>query len=131
MEVFLEQMCLEMFLEDVPLIPHSILNIEYWLLILGLYLGVLLHGLLVLQKVVVGSSLLLIDIDDAIQVGEVPVQVDTLCIAAAHEPVLQVPRLRDENGQERQDDLQGQVTDGSRTCWSTWKLSICSPRGEL
>ena len=53
------------------------------------HLGVLVHGLLhVLQQVVVGSALLLVDVDDAVEVREVAVQVHPLGVAAAHEPVL-------------------------------------------
>lgn len=42
---------------------------------------------------VVGSALLLVDIDDAVQVGEVAIQVDSLSVTAAHEPVLNLPGL--------------------------------------
>lgn len=42
---------------------------------------------------VVGSALSLIDVDNAVQVGEVAIQVDSLGIAAAHEPVLDLPGL--------------------------------------
>lgn len=42
---------------------------------------------------VVGSALLLIDVDDAVQVGEVAIQVDSLSVTAAHEPVLNLPGL--------------------------------------
>lgn len=42
---------------------------------------------------VVGSALLLVDVDDAVQVGEVAIQVDSLSVTAAHEPVLNLPGL--------------------------------------
>lgn len=42
---------------------------------------------------VVGSAFSLIDVDDAVQVGEVAIQVDSLGVAATHEPVLNLPGL--------------------------------------
>lgn len=58
------------------------------------YLGVFIHSLLhVLQQMVVGSTLPLIDVYNAIQIWEVTVQIHTLRIAAAHKPVLDLPRL--------------------------------------
>ena len=58
------------------------------------YLGVFFHSLLhVLQQVVVGSTLLLIDVDDAVQIGEVTVQIHTLRVTAAHKPVLNLSGL--------------------------------------
>lgn len=50
---------------------------------------------------VVGSALSLIDVDNAVQVGEVAIQVDSLGVAAAHKPVLNLPGLQDTrvNGQ--------------------------------
>lgn len=62
-----------------------------------MYLCVLIHSLLhVLQQVVVGSSLLLIDVNDAVQIGEVAVQIYPLCVAAAHKPVLDLAGLNRE-----------------------------------
>ena len=59
-----------------------------------MHLGVFVHSLLhVLQQVVVGSALPLVDINDAVQIGEVPVQVHALGVAAAHEPVLDLSGL--------------------------------------
>lgn len=58
------------------------------------YLGVFIHSLLhVLQQVVVGSALPLVDVDDAVQVGEVAVQIHPLSVTAADEPVLDLPGL--------------------------------------
>lgn len=37
--------------------------------------------------------LLLVDVDDAVKIGEVAIQVDSLGITAAHEPILNLPRL--------------------------------------
>lgn len=42
---------------------------------------------------VVGSALPLVHVDDAVQIGEVAVQIDPLCVTAADEPVLDVSRL--------------------------------------
>lgn len=41
----------------------------------------------------VGSALPLVDVDDAVQVGEVAVQVHSLRVAAAHKPILYLPGL--------------------------------------
>lgn len=61
---------------------------------LALYLGVFIHSLLhILQQVVVGSTLSLVDVDDAVQIREVAIQVHSLRITAAHKPVLYLPRL--------------------------------------
>lgn len=58
------------------------------------YLGIFINGLLhVLEEMVVGSALSLVDVDDAVQVGEVAIQVNSLGVAAAHEPVLNLPGL--------------------------------------
>lgn len=58
------------------------------------YLGVFVHSLLhVLQQVVVGSSLPLVDVDYAVQIGEVTVQIHPLSVTAAHKPVLDLSRL--------------------------------------
>lgn len=58
------------------------------------YLGVFIHSLLhVLQQVVVGSTLPLVDVDDAVQVGEVAVQIHPLRVTATDEPVLDLPGL--------------------------------------
>lgn len=58
------------------------------------YFGIFIHGLLhVLEEMVVGSALSLIHVDDAVQVGEVAIQVDSLGVAAAYEPVLNLPGL--------------------------------------
>lgn len=63
------------------------------------YLGVFIHSLLhVLQQVVVGSALPLVDVDDAVQVGEVAVQIHPLRVTAADEPVLDLPGLRGGRG---------------------------------
>lgn len=63
------------------------------------HLGILVHGFLhVLQQVVVGSALSLVDVDDAVQVGEVAVQVHPLSVAAAYEPVLYLSRLSGKTG---------------------------------
>lgn len=60
------------------------------------YLRILVHNFLqILQQVVVGTAFFLINIYDPIQVWEVPVQIYSLGIAAAHEPVLQLTGLRD------------------------------------
>lgn len=37
--------------------------------------------------------LLLVDVDDAVQIGEVAIQVDSLGVTAAHEPILDLPGL--------------------------------------
>lgn len=42
---------------------------------------------------VVGSSLPLVDVDDAVQIGEVAVQIHALCITAAHKPILDLAGL--------------------------------------
>lgn len=58
------------------------------------YIFVFIHGLLhVLQQVVVGSTLPLVDVDDAVQIGEVAVQIHPLRVAAANKPVLDLSRL--------------------------------------
>lgn len=63
------------------------------------HLGILVHGFLhVLQQVVVGSALSLVDVDDAVQVGEVAVQVHPLSVAAAHEPILYLSGLSGKTG---------------------------------
>lgn len=63
------------------------------------HLGILVHGFLhVLQQVVVGSALLLVDVDDAVQVGEVAVQVHPLSVAAAYEPILYLSGLSGKAG---------------------------------
>ncbi|MGH0121132.1 UNVERIFIED_CONTAM: hypothetical protein FKN15_046377 [Acipenser sinensis] len=52
------------------------------------------------SKVIICSSILFIHIDDPIQIGEVPVEVYSLGIAAPNKPVLEVSRLHGvENGQ--------------------------------
>lgn len=61
---------------------------------LSAHLGIFIHGLLhVLQQVVVGPALPLVDVDDAVQVGEVAVQVHSLRVAAADKPVLDLSGL--------------------------------------
>lgn len=74
-----------------------------------LYLGVFIHSLLhVLQQVVVGSTLSLVDVDDAVQIGEVAIQVHSLCVTAAHKPILNLPRLGKE--QETLKEMKGSET---------------------
>ena len=69
------------------------------------HLAVLVHGLLhVLQQMVVSSALPLVDVDDAVQVREVTVQVHPLGVAAAYKPVLDLPRLR-RSRRERESDI--------------------------
>lgn len=61
---------------------------------LSAHLGIFIHGLLhVLQQVVVGSALPLLDVDDAVQVREVAVQVHSLCVTAAYKPILYLSGL--------------------------------------
>lgn len=58
------------------------------------HFGVFIHSFLhVFQEMVVGSSLSFIHVDDAIKVWKVPVQINSLSIAAAHKPVLHLTRL--------------------------------------
>lgn len=57
---------------------------------LGVFINSLFH---VLQQVVVCSSLPLVDVDDAVQIGEVAVQIHPLCITAAYKPVLDLSWL--------------------------------------
>lgn len=47
---------------------------------------------------VVGSALSLVDVDDAVQVGEVAVQVHPLSVAAAYEPILYLSGLSGKTG---------------------------------
>lgn len=66
---------------------------------LSAHLGIFIHGLLhVLQQVVVGSALPLVDVDDAIQVGEVAVQVHSLRVTAADKPILYLSGLSRKTG---------------------------------
>lgn len=59
-----------------------------------MHLCVLIHSLLhVLQQVVIGSAFPLIDVDDAVQIGKVSVQIHALSITATHEPILNLSRL--------------------------------------
>lgn len=51
---------------------------------------------------VVSSALSFVDVDDAVQVGEVAVQVDSLGITAPHEPVLNLPWLGSRQGSKGQ-----------------------------
>lgn len=58
------------------------------------HLCVFIHSLLhVLQQVVVGSTLSLIDVDDAVQIREVAIQVRSLRVTAANKPILYLPGL--------------------------------------
>ncbi|TNN89646.1 hypothetical protein EYF80_000249 [Liparis tanakae] len=57
---------------------------------------------IVRTQVVVGSALPLVHVDDAVQIGEVAVQIHPLCVAAADEPVLDLSRL---NGGGTGDDV--------------------------
>lgn len=59
-----------------------------------MHLSVFIHSLLhVLQQVVIGATLPLVDVDDAVQIGEVTVQIHTLSITATHKPILDLSRL--------------------------------------
>lgn len=59
---------------------------------------------------VVGSTLPLVDVDDAVQIGEVAVQIHPLCVAAAYEPVLDLSRL----SRKTRDGAQTDTTVGTR-----------------
>ena len=75
----------------------------------GIHLGVLVHSLLhVLQQMVVGSALPLVHVDDAVQVGEVTVQVHALGVAAAYKPVPDLSGLR-RSRRERAGDIGNKV----------------------
>ena len=87
--------------------------IELFNFCLFAYLGVFIHSLLhVLQQVVVGSPLPLVDVDDAVQVGEVTVQIHPLCVTAAHKPVLDLSGLSRKKGEDVQTHVgvQGSVS---------------------
>lgn len=55
---------------------------------------------------VVGPALPLIDVDDAVQIREVAVQIHALSVAPSHKPVLDLSRLRRGNRKKGLENVQ-------------------------